>query len=343
MNHENFIHNLERFYRQKTALINPVITLDWVNTTGWESEIYAHTVIHGTPNQRQAEQRVMRLLTGADFEEARSEFRMLSLLYRAGYPVPEAYSLGLPGDGFDRSFIIMQRVEGGDFASRFPKSPDEDQTALREFISLFRRLHTLNWQPYVDHPKVIDPPDRPFFHFDRKLSLFSHHLKTSGLAAFEPVMAWLWEKRVTVPCEGASVVHQDFHYNNILEDQNGKLFVVDWTSAEISDYRFDLAWTLALALAYGGKARWEMILAEYERQMGGKVPGLEMFEVAALVRRIGSAMLSMQVGADKLGMRQEAVEIMRKDREAFERLFQRLSELTDLKLTEIEIWMEGLG
>jgi len=118
--------------------------------------------------------------------------------------------------------------------------------------------------------------------------------------------------------------------------------VVDWTSAEISDYRFDLAWTLALTLAYGGEVRREMVLAEYEHQMGSKVPALEVFEVIACARRIGSAMISMQVGAEQLGMRPEAVEVMRRDQAAFERLYQRMAAITGLALPKISAWLESL-
>ena len=316
--------------------------MDWVNTAGWESEIYAYTLTHGSQNARNTETGVMRLLTGADFEGARSEYRTLSLLHQAGYPVPEAYALGSPEDGFKHPFILMQRIEGGSFYNRFPKTPQDDQKPLQEFITLFRQLHTLNWRPYVENPDEVSPPNQPFFHFDRKLAFFSQHIAGTGLNAFDPLLAWLAERREHTACDRASVIHRDFHPNNILEDSQGHLVVVDWTSAEISDYRFDLAWTLALSLAYGGDFRREMVLTEYQRQMGAKVASLEVFEVIAFVRRIGSAMISMQVGAEKLGMRPEAVEIMRRDRIAFERLFHRMVEITNLELPEISAWVNAL-
>ena len=343
MNQQRLIRQLKQFLMRTQNLENPQLFVDWVNTAGWESEIYAYTLTHGPEDSRISETGVMRLLTGADFEGARSEYHTLSLLHQAGYPVPEAYALGSPEDGFKHPFILMQRVEGRNFYSRFPKTPQDDPKPLQEFISLFRRLHTLDWRPYMENPDEISPPDQPFFHFDRKLALFSQHIAGSGLRAFDPLVAWINERRERAACDRASVVHRDFHPNNILEDSQGNLFVVDWTSAEISDYRFDLAWTLALSLAYGGDFRREMVLAEYERQMGAKVPSLEVFEVIAFVRRIGSAMISMQAGAEKMGMRPEAVEIMRRDRVAFERLFQRLVASTSLELPEISAWVQTLG
>lgn len=343
MDPAHFAHSLTRFLESHLGLVEPELTLDWVNDQGWESEIYAYSLTHGAPHHRISGQGVLRLLTGADFASAQSEYRTLSLLHQAGYPVPEVYALGSPQEGFQHPFILMQRVEGGDFASRFLNSLDGDQKPLQDFISLFRRLHTLDWRPYVEDPEAESPSDQPFHHFDQKLAFFSGHIQSAGVTGFGPVMAWLSAHRSLATCQTASVVHRDFHHNNILENSQGQLFVVDWTSAEISDYRFDLAWTLALALAYGGAARREIILREYERQMGGSVPGLEVFEVVAFLRRIGSAMISMQAGAEKLGMRPEAVEIMRRDRAAFERLFCRLRTLTGLGLPEISAWLETLS
>jgi aminoglycoside phosphotransferase (APT) family kinase protein len=343
MNKQKFTHELQFFLKKRRGIRNPKITLDWVNDQGWESEIYAYTLTYGAQNKRGNETGVMRLLTGADFKGAQSEYRTLSLLYQAGYPVPEVYALGSPADGFNHPFILMQRVEGGDFAGRFPKTAGDDLKPLRDFINLFRRLHTLDWRPYVENPDEIAPPNQPFYHFDSQMTLFSQYLQGSGVIGFEPVMPWLSEHRALTACERASVVHRDFHHNNILEDSEGNLYVVDWTSAEISDYRFDLAWTLALALAYGGDFRREIVLKEYQRQMGAEIPGLEVFEVIAYVRRIGSAMISMQLGAEKLGMRPEAVAVMRRDRVAFERLFGRMRALTGLDLPEISAWVNTLG
>jgi aminoglycoside phosphotransferase (APT) family kinase protein len=343
MNQRKIIRKLKCYLNHHNSLTNPKLVLDWVNDQGWESEIYAYTLTHGRSHSRISETGVMRLLTGADFEGAQSEYRTLSLLHQAGYPVPEVYALGSPKDGFKHPFILMQRVEGGDFSSRFPKTPENDLKPLRDFVALFRDLHTLDWRPYVENPDQIAPPNQPYYHFDRKLDLFSQYLEQSGLTALDQVMAWLANHRELAACDRASVVHQDFHPNNILEDREGNLFVVDWTSAEVSDYRFDLAWTLALTLAYGGNTRREMVLAEYERQMGANVPGLEVFEVIAFVRRIGSAMISMLVGAEKMGMRPEAAEVMRRDRVAFERLFQRLTAITGLELPEISAWVDTLG
>jgi len=340
MQERRFIRKLQRFYRKHTDLANPRVSLDWVNDTGWESEIYAFTLAYGSKSDRQTEARVLRLLTGADYKEAKSEHHTLSLLHQAEYPVPQPYHLGSPGDGFGRPFIIMQRIEGGDFSARFNENPLGEP--MQQLIALFRQLHSLDWRPYIPDPETVSPPEQPYFHFDQKLAQYTQALEQGGLEVFDPAMDWLHENRGRAACNSASVVHMDFHHNNILEDENGKCYVIDWTAADISDYRFDLAWTLTLALAYRGPDAHTAVLAEYERQMGNKVASLEVFEVVGIIRRIGTVMISVAAGADSLGMRPEALDAMRKDRIPLQRLYQRLEKLTGTRIPEIGVFLSRL-
>ncbi len=167
-----FIQKLESFYQTHFSLLDPNIQPDWVNDTGWESVIYAYTLTSGPVNARQSQKLVMRMLTGADFSEAQKEYQFLSNLHRAGYPVPAVFGLGSAEEGFGHPFILMQRIEGGDFSAKFPRTPEDDQAPLVAFVRLFRQLHTLDWRPYFADPDKLAPPDAPFFYFDRLLSFF---------------------------------------------------------------------------------------------------------------------------------------------------------------------------
>ncbi len=342
MQENQLIQHLARYYRtHRPDMIQPEVTLNWVNRTGWESEIYAYTLTFGPEAQRLSVQRVLRLMTGGGLDGACGEYQALSLLHTAGYPVPEVYAVGKATDGLGRPFIIMQRIEGGSFAARFPRNPEEDRAALTTFIALFRRLHTLNWRPAVEDPGRFAPPNQPYHHFDRSLAKYASYLSQPPLSDFLPVVRWLEKQRRRAPCEASVPVHQDFHPDNILEDENGKLYVIDWTNFEISDYRFDLAWTLTLAYAYGGSQKRTPLLAEYERQMRDRVPELAVFEVHAILRRLGSILLSLSQGADSLGMRPEAVEAMQRERQPVARLHQRLQSLCGIAVPAVKRFLES--
>lgn len=342
MNKNEFEGKLRQYYHERSGLLDPVIALEKVIDTGWESEIFIYSLTYGTRSDRTTVKRALRLLTGAGFEGAEGEYKTLLLLHKAGYPVPQVYELGEPGQIFGQPFIIMQYIQPGDHAYSLPETPQGDQGPLRAFVALFRQLHTLNWRLYVKNPDVIDPPDQPYYHFDRQLEFFSTYFSRASFSDLDDAIVWLGEQRERTACKGASIVHYDFHPDNILESKDGKLYVIDWTSAEISDYRFDLAWTLILALAYKGDVVREMILKEYEQQLGNKVSDLEVFEAAAIVRRIGFVMLSLGNGADKMGIRPETADAMRRDKIPLTRLYNRLKEITGLTLPEVEAFLDML-
>ena len=247
---QKFIEAITCFYRNARNITLTQVDLDWVNHDGWESEIYAFTVVPDSPAIQQS--MVLRLLTGASAETARDEFETLSRLHRAGYPVPEVVALGGAEDGFDAPFIIMQRIEGGNFSGRFPRSPGENIEGLRAFVSLFVQLHSLDVPSVWGEPDPVVATGSPFVHFDREMAFYHTQLEKSKIDAFSAYLGWLADQRDRARCERSSIIHRDFHPDNILEDADGKAYVIDWTSAEISDYRFDLAWTLTLALAYRG-------------------------------------------------------------------------------------------
>ena len=331
------VQKLTHYYQaHQPELVNPQLSLEWVNTTGWESEIYAYTLTTGEPDQRHTKKRVLRLLTGGQMADAEREYHFLTLLNKASYPVPQVYALGQKSDGLGHPFIIMECIQGGGFGERFISSLTNDPGPLRQFIALFRRLHTLDWRPYVDHPGEYEQSGNPFYYFDRILAEYDGHLTQAGLVDFEPVMGWLKAQRERVACPQGSIIHLDFHHNNILEDTDGRLVVIDWTSAQISDFRYDLAWTLTLALAYRGPLGRSAILEAYQVDYSQTVPALDVFEVAAILRRIGTVMVSLRAGAETLGMRPEAVQAMRRDAEPLTRLYAHLFRLTGLDLPGIK-------
>jgi len=65
------LQKLTQYYHlQHPDLIDPQITLDWVNTKGWESEIYAFSLTSGLKDRRKSVRRVVRLLTGGSDTQA---------------------------------------------------------------------------------------------------------------------------------------------------------------------------------------------------------------------------------------------------------------------------------
>ena len=117
---------------------------------------------------------------------------------------------------------------------------------------------------------------------------------------------------------------------------DGSATVIDWTQIQVSDPRFDLAWTLMLVGAAEGWQWRDRILAEYERLAGAPIQELEWFEVAACGKRLFSVVVSLAAGPEALGMRPEAVELMRQQFGALRNVYQLFMIRTGLRLREVE-------
>lgn len=126
MNKNEFEGKLRQYYHERSGLLDPVIALEKVIDTGWESEIFIYSLTYGTRSDRTTVKRAFRLLTGAGFEGAEGEYKTLLQLHKAGYPVPQVYELGEPGQIFGQPFIIMQYIQSGDHAYSLPETPQGD-------------------------------------------------------------------------------------------------------------------------------------------------------------------------------------------------------------------------
>ncbi len=307
-------------------------------STGWESDVYAFDLLHGAhgaEGARLTELLVLRIYPGQDaYEKSAREFDALVRLYRCGYPVPEALAMERDAPVFGKPFLLMRRAPGiSMWAPMFNDTPARRALLSERFCALLAGLHRLDWRLFLDEPDSLPGPYR---WVDAQLSEVRWYLDNYELGLFQPVMDWLEERRERVPCSRPAPVHWDFHPGNILLDQAGGTLVIDWTGFQVSDPRFDLAWTLLLMGSFEGPAVRQAILEGYQKHSGGAVEELEFFDVFACLRRLGGLWISLSAGADHAGMRPGAEEMMRRQFPSFRAIYNLLVERTGLRLAEVE-------
>ena len=304
---------------------------------GWESDLYAFTLESGPAGDRQREELVLRLYSGEDAHtKSAREWRGMNLLHDAGYPVPHVLLLERDDSFFGRPFLIMEKIRGRQMWPVWFRSPEEKQQELLTlFCRLFVRLHSLPWQPFVQDPASVKIDD-PYALLNRELDKTRPYVERFPIAGFLPVFQWLEQRRDLVPCGRPSVIHWDYHPANILLREDGSAVVVDWTQVDVSDSRFDLAWTLLLVSTYEGQQWYERILYEYERLAGARVEQLAFFEVFACLKRLYSVVAALTHGPEMLGMRPAAADIMRQQLGASQRLYELLLDRTGIAVPEVE-------
>ncbi len=334
---------LQDYYARAFPTKSGLQVQELVNITdGWESEIYSFVAEYGPKTGRLRQELVLRLYSGENAHtKAAHEFHSMSQLRRAGYPVPQVFLAERKHSPLGKPFIIMERINGQVMGPLLSSSPSEKQQYLLTlFCKLFVQLHALDWRLFVDS---TDRHSDPYLFIDQWLDSARRTLTSSPQVGLLPIVEWLQDRRDDLPCQRPSPVHQDYHPYNVLIRDDGSAVVIDWTGFDVSDARFDLGWTLMLAHAYAGEHMRSRILQEYERLSGAVVKHIECFEVCACARRLFDIAVSLSAGAERQGMRREAVTMMKHQREAHQRVYDLLLKRTGIQLTTIEELVAALS
>lgn len=335
---------LQQYYRDHLETKHDVKISNLTNiTSGWESDVYAFSLEHGQRSSRATEELVLRLYSGEGASgKSAHEFRSLKRLYEVGFPVPQVHVLETDPSPFGTPFIVMEKINGPTMWSKL-ESTDETTKAklITQFCELFVRLHQLDWRPFVEETEQ-SKYQNPYAFVDEWYGTAQSHLGQYPDSGFGSVVDWLEKRRELLPCRTPSAAHNDFHPNNVLLRDGVSPIVIDWTGFSVSDARFDLAWTLVLADAYMGSESRDAILQEYERFSGEKADALDCFIAFACVRRLFDVAISLLHGAEKRGMRAEAVSAIKKNRAAHERVHQLLREITGLRVKEVDELLSSL-
>lgn len=310
-------------------------------TTGWENELLAFTAEWGSFRRRRCEELVLRLYPGA-FAERRltMEYEALSSLGAAGYPVPRVDRFELQDSRFSKPFLIIEYVEGRNmWQPMLGSTPEAGADLRRLFCRLLARLHDLDWRTIVRNPGRYEPVSR-YSIVENVLAEFSAIFAPVLLPGFRAGLQWLVAHQHDVVCSEPVMAHLDFHPGNILlrdrvHPAEERAVVIDWTSALVTDYRFDLAVTLTVIGAFKSWDDREAVLREYEREAGRSVRHLEFFEVIACFARL-VLMTNALIDSPHSGLRPGIQSLMRKKLPAMRQMYQRFLQLTGVAVPEVE-------
>ncbi len=233
----------------------PVSSLK-VLASGWETTVFEFTAARASARVEMMPANapmVLRFYQGAlaDDKGAR-DWATMSALARAGYSVPRPYAFEPDHDAMGAPFMILERVEGGPlFATRsFPSAFKTFSLGFFDFVRQQTRLHSLDPKTRglseIPRAFVIPEHDPQLPLLDRLLETIRHRVDAGPLPGLRDAYARLLARANQFRNAPPSVVHMDYHPQNVLVKGVRVTGVIDWVNADIGDRHLDAAMTAAI-------------------------------------------------------------------------------------------------
>ncbi len=297
---------------------------------GVDSEVYRFTVSYDEGGERHSYTFALKVYqdTTDGKDRALKERHALHHLRVVHYAVPGVLVVEIDPEHLGRPFIIMEYIESQTMLEHISAAQGDNETldalALL-FAELLAALHQHDYKLLV--PRMAEPSTYALI--NREIHTMRGLIRDYGQTELAPVLDWLYAQRATVTAPQISVTHRDFHPSNVLITADGLPYVVDW-GWQISDARFDVAWTLAQLEREGHGAFAAQVLREYERLSGADVAHLAYFTLLTETRWLISVLARARYGFDSPEARGAYVESMRA---AVRDAVQRIEQTTGLTLS----------
>ncbi len=253
-----------------------------VLASGWETTLYEFAsparsellpgVEPGTPL-------VLRFYPSADAAaKGAREFRALSYLGAAGYPVPRVYLFEPGAAAIGAPFLVMERLRGGPlFAVRsFPQAFKTFSMGFLGFVRAQVRLHRMTPPSDLTEPMTGRPlnetsapataqestcvsaaaaanPTAPNSVdgaaarlLDHALATIAERVENGPLPGLAEALAWLRARAGEFRNAPSSLLHLDYHPQNVLVEGLRVTGVIDWANAAAGDRHLDAATTAVI-------------------------------------------------------------------------------------------------
>lgn len=252
---------------------------------GWETDLY-HLKLAGTQNGEPALlELVLRLYKGSDpLEKAQKEFSLMTNVPRFGVAAPRVEVLVTDRSILDHPFIVMEHIDSGTLEAKIGSG--EVSQWLDPMMQTLVQIHAVPWVEMIPEPEgPVPKPNDPLAYVGGLLEEMDHTIERYGLVDLKPTLRWLRERETQGAATVPALIHNDYHPQNILLRDNS-LVVVDWSFAEIGDFRMDLAWSVLLFGVMAGGDYRSAILEAYARAADSHIENFEFFEALKFAMRM---------------------------------------------------------
>lgn len=325
-------NGLIQFFKDTKPKMQKIKILDLNEiSAGWETELYTFKMQYSENEGIRKKKLVIRMYPGDSAErKLTNEFFIYKNLSKQNYPVPKIHYMSTEKHYVGKPFLIMDWILGGTLDAKLSSQPEE---AYRLFCQLFVDLHKLDWKPFIRKKNLGKNSTSAI---DTYLDSLENRVKQHKLTELEPILTWLRSQRNRIKNEYLALGHFDFHTFNILLNEKGEPFVIDWPSARVSDFRFDLGWTLTLYRVYSNRENRNALFDVYQEITGKQIEHMDFFEVSAILRRLSDILETFKFSGESVGLRNGVAQMIKDSISHVENLNTYLEELAGFRIMEVD-------
>ena len=244
-----------RVEQQLGAYLAAKISLFCKLSSGWQTDVFEFEV--PSPCRRAdlptGQPLVLKIYrTGMAAEKCAREAWTMVRLKDAGYPVPRPYLFETDQEPLGAPFMIMERLKGRPLFAfdRVPKVVAVFAMGFVPFVRAHAALHTLNAQ-VVSGDSELGEGDGTYGKkspplLDRMLATIAERIEQTPLLALKPALEWASSNATRFRSGADSVLHLDYHPQNVMIEGVHVTGITDWSGADVGDRHLDAAMTAVI-------------------------------------------------------------------------------------------------
>jgi aminoglycoside phosphotransferase (APT) family kinase protein len=233
-------------------------------------------------------------------DRAENEFKTLQALATAGISVPKPYLWKKTSHAVSRSFLIMEFISGELLSDYLLKTDSKTKRmdGFHRFIQEMVNIHRYDWASvFIDSSSIAIPniESNPFIYVDNLIKYPKEMIDIHDINDLKPLVYWLEINKIKT--EKLSLLHGDYHMNNIIITPQKKLVVLDWADLKIGDFRHDLAFAI-VATSSAGVDVMDIFTGLYQKCSNFKVINIEYYMILSILYnllRCYSALINPQI------------------------------------------------
>jgi aminoglycoside phosphotransferase (APT) family kinase protein len=239
-----------------------------VLASGWETTVFEFAMEAPSPRHRELpvdRPLALRCYQGSSaIGKASREASVMSLLAKTDYPLPRPYLFEQDSEPLSAPFLIMGRVAGQPLfsTSSFPQAFKTFSLGFLGFIRAQVRLHSMGADGLIPLAKVPQaytsanaPGDLPLL--ERLFRIIERRIEEAPLPGLREALTSLRRRALRYGPAPVTIVHMDYHPQNVMVSGVRVSGVLDWVNADLGD-RYLCAATTAVILSSSAmeRPRW---------------------------------------------------------------------------------------